>query len=255
MRFMKKIILLFITIIICTINSMSQTKIIAHRGAWKEFNLPENSIASLNKAIALQCYGSEFDVRRTKDGILVVNHDPTYFEDTIENKTYAELNKLKLSNGEDLPTLRSYFSTGTKEHHNTLLICEIKAGIIDPALDELTTKSTLALAKELGIEDRIVYISFRLEILKWIKEINPSAKVLYLEADKKLEEIVSAGIDGINYHFSNFKDQPQLASQAIEKKLALGSWTVNELSDFELLKKQGVSYITTNYPDLFLKNK
>jgi glycerophosphoryl diester phosphodiesterase len=90
--------------------------------------------------------------------------------------------------------------------------------------------------------------------LKWIKAINPSAKVLYLEADKKLEEIVSAGIDGINYHFSNFKDQPQLASQAIDKKMALGSWTVNELTDFEFLKKQGVSLITTNYPDLFLKN-
>ena len=122
---MKKTVLFFITIIICTINSMSQTKIIAHRGAWKEFNLPENSIASLNKAIELQCYGSEFDVRRTKDGILVVNHDPTFFEDTIENKTYAELNRLKLSNGEDLPTLRNYFSTGTKGHHNSIFIAQL----------------------------------------------------------------------------------------------------------------------------------
>lgn len=251
---MKKSYLLVIATLIFTMNSIAQTNIIAHRGAWKEFDLPENSIAALQKAIALNTYGSEFDVRRTKDGVLVVNHDPTYYDDTIENKNYKELNEKKLSNGEDLPTLRNYFIKGTEASHNTLLICEIKAGISDPALDELTTKSTLALAKELGIEDRIVYLSFRFEILKWIKTINPSAKVLYLEADKKLEDIVSAGIDGINYHFSNFKDQPELASQAIEKKLALGSWTVNELSDFELLKKQGISFITTNYPDLFLKN-
>jgi len=172
---MNKSFLLVIATLIFTMNSIAQTKIIAHRGAWKEFDLPENSIAALQKAIALKAYGSEFDVRRTKDGVLVVNHDPTYFEDTIENKTYAELNTLKLSNGEDLPTLRNYFYTGTKEQHNTLLICEIKAGITDPTLDELTTQSTLALAKELGIEDRIVYISFRFEILKWIKTINPNA--------------------------------------------------------------------------------
>lgn len=252
---MKKY-LLFVFLLSVTIKPMAQsdTKIIAHRGAWKEFNLPENSIAALQKAIALHCYGSEFDVRRTKDGILVVNHDPTHFDDTIENKTYDELNKNKLSNGEDLPTLRNYFSVGTKKLHNTLLICEIKAGITDPALDELNTQATLALAKELGIQDRIVYISFRFEILKWIKAIHPSAKVLYLEADKKLEDIVDAGFDGINYHFSNFKDQPQLASQSIDKKLALGSWTVNDLGDFELLKKQGVTFITTNYPDLFIKH-
>jgi len=31
--------------------AQQQTQIIAHRGAWKEFALPENSIASLQKAM------------------------------------------------------------------------------------------------------------------------------------------------------------------------------------------------------------
>ena len=106
--------------------SQKQTQIIAHRGAWKEYALPENSIASLQKAIELKCYGSEFDVRRTKDGVLVVNHDPVYYGDTIELQNYADLNKNKLSNGENLPTLESYFSTGTRDNPPTLLICEIK---------------------------------------------------------------------------------------------------------------------------------
>ena len=78
----------FYIIAICLISiqpaiSQKQTQIIAHRGAWKEFALPENSIAALQKAIELKCYGSEFDVRRTKDGILLVNHDPVYYGDTI----------------------------------------------------------------------------------------------------------------------------------------------------------------------------
>jgi len=40
-------------------STAQQTKIIAHRGAWKEFNLPENSIASLEKAIELKCDGAK----------------------------------------------------------------------------------------------------------------------------------------------------------------------------------------------------
>ena len=158
----KKIGLFFVLLFSTSMNLMAQseTKIIAHRGAWKEFNLPENSIASLQKAITLNCYGSEFDVRRTKDGVLVVNHDPTYYNDTIENHHYDHLNKTKLSNGEDLPTLKNYFATGTKNNHTTLLICEIKAAITNPDLDKLTTKETVDLVQQMGIQDRVVYISF-----------------------------------------------------------------------------------------------
>jgi glycerophosphoryl diester phosphodiesterase len=44
-----------------------------------------------------------------------------------------------------------------------------------------------------------------------------------------------------------------LANEAIIKNLKVGSWTVNELNDFEQLKKMGVRLITTNYPETFLK--
>lgn len=251
----KKYCLFIIIFLSVTINLMAQseTKIIAHRGAWKEFNLPENSIASLQKAIALKCYGSEFDVRRTKDGVLVVNHDPTYYNDTIENHSYEKLNSTKLSNGEDLPTLKKYFTVGTKDQHNTLMICEIKAAITNPELDKLTTQETVELVNQMGIQDRVIYISFRFDILKWIKEMNPNAIVLYLEADKSLEQITNAKFNGINYHYTQFKNHATLASEASSMQLKVGSWTVNELSDFELLKKLGVRFITTNYPETFLK--
>jgi glycerophosphoryl diester phosphodiesterase len=49
--------------------------VVAHRGAWKQKDIPENSIASLKHAIELNCTGSEFDVRMTADDILIVNHD------------------------------------------------------------------------------------------------------------------------------------------------------------------------------------
>ena len=228
--------------------SAQTTKIIAHRGAWKEFKLPENSIASLNKAIELKCDGAEFDVRMTLDGVLVVNHDPTYFGDTIQTNTYAYLNRNKLSNGEDLPTLAAYFKAGKKGRKNTKLICEIKTAISANEQDRLATLRTIALAKKMNLEDDIIYISFSSAILDWIKEAAPSATVLYLEADLATQQVVSHQFDGINYHYSHFKKYPNLAIEAKNAQLKMGSWTVNELGDLEMLIQQGVTLITTNQP-------
>jgi len=234
-------------------SSAQQTKIIAHRGAWKEFNLPENSIASLEKAIELKCEGAEFDVRRTLDGVLVVNHDPVYYGDTIQTNTYAFLNRNKLSNGESLPTLEEYFLKGTQDKHKTLLICEIKAAIKDKEQDYLATIETLALAKKLKIEKRIVYISFSKDILSWIKEKQPTATVLYLESDLSIDAVVQNKFDGINLHYTSFKNNSQLSAIAKNAGLKIGSWTVNELSDLAILQAQGVEWITTNQPLQFQK--
>ena len=248
---MFKIISSLLLILLMNTTSAQETKIIAHRGAWKEFNLPENSIASLEKAIALKCDGAEFDVRRTLDGVLVVNHDPVYFGDTIQTNTYAFLNRNKLSNGESLPTLEAYFLKGTKDKHKTLLICEIKAAIKNKEQDYLATIETLALAKKLKIEKRIVYISFSKDILLWIKEKQPKATVLYLESDLTVDAVVQNKFDGINLHYTSFKMNSQLSESAKKAKLKLGSWTVNELSDLAILQKQGVEWITTNQPQQF----
>jgi len=248
-----KIIPIFLFMFIMQTSSAQQTKIIAHRGAWKEFNLPENSIASLEKAIELKCEGAEFDVRRTLDGVLVVNHDPVYYGDTIQTNTFAFLNRNKLSNGESLPTLEEYFLKGTQDKHKTLLICEIKAAIKDKEQDYLATIETLALAKKLKIEKRIVYISFSKDILSWIKEKQPTATVLYLESDLSIDAVVQNKFDGINLHYTSFKNNSQLSATAKNAGLKIGSWTVNELSDLAILQAQGVEWITTNQPQQFQK--
>lgn len=250
---MLKFLPIFLFMFIMQISNAQPTKIIAHRGAWKEFNLPENSIASLEKAIELKCDGAEFDVRRTLDGVLVVNHDPIYFGDTIQTNTYAYLNRNKLSNGESLPTLEQYLLKGTQDKHKTLLICEIKAAIKNKEQDYLATIETLKLAKKLKIEKRIVYISFSKDILSWIKAQQSKATVLYLESDLSIDDVVQNKFDGINLHYTSFKNNSQLSESAKKAGLKIGSWTVNELSDLAILQQQGVEWITTNQPMQFQK--
>jgi glycerophosphoryl diester phosphodiesterase len=53
--------------------SVSRTLIIAHRGA--SAHAAGNSLEAFEKAIALGADGIEFDVRRTRDGELIVFHD------------------------------------------------------------------------------------------------------------------------------------------------------------------------------------
>lgn len=249
---MKKIIVTIASFCMLQQMKAQDTKIIAHRGAWKEFNLPENSIAALQKAIEIKAFGSEFDVRRTLDGKLVVNHDPTHFGDTIELKTYAALNAKKLSNGEDLPLLQDYFKKGTASNHHTLLICEIKAALLSNTTSQLTASETVELAKQLGIEDKIIYISFDFEVLQTLKALRPNSIVLYLENNKTLEQIMAAKFNGINFNYAQFLGNPTIAANAKKLHLMLGSWTVNKDEDFNHLLEQGIQYITTNFPERYL---
>ncbi len=53
----------------------SYVMIMAHRGDWK--NAPENSLKGIENCIALMLDMTEVDVRRTRDGVLILMHDET----------------------------------------------------------------------------------------------------------------------------------------------------------------------------------
>jgi glycerophosphoryl diester phosphodiesterase len=116
-------------------STFHQNKIIAHRGAWKANELPQNSIASLREAIRLGCEGSEFDVWMTADEVLVVNHDHDFQGMDIETSTYEQLLSKTLSNGEKIPTLKSYLSEGMTQK-GTKLILEFKPSELGIARSE-----------------------------------------------------------------------------------------------------------------------
>lgn len=57
---------------------LNQVKLVAHRGAHDHrLEIWENTHQAFESAQALGCWGIEFDVRSTADGVLVVHHDAT----------------------------------------------------------------------------------------------------------------------------------------------------------------------------------
>lgn len=82
-----------------TKSNSNYVMVVAHRGYWHV--APENSMLALQKAIALGVDMVEVDVRKTKDGVLVLMHDETLDRTTngtgkVADHTLAELKALKL---------------------------------------------------------------------------------------------------------------------------------------------------------------
>ena len=110
---MKKI--LFIGAVLSTIFLSAQTQLVAHRGFWKTNpNTAQNSIESLKNAQKLKVYGSELDVRMSKGGVLVVNHDEHINGVEVSETLFKDLKIEKLSNGEQIPTFESYLKQEKK---------------------------------------------------------------------------------------------------------------------------------------------
>lgn len=233
--------------------SFADNPVVAHRGAFKKNNFPENSIAALKHAIELRCTGSEFDVRMTADDSLIINHDPHYHKLEIEKTSFAALAAFKLSNGEKLPTLREYLLTGLANNQQTRLVLEIKPSGISKDRGKLIAGKVVSLVRELKAEPMIVYISFDYDILKRIIEIDSKTITQYLNGDKSPKELKADKISGADYHLSVFQKKPEWIDEAKKNKIVLNAWTVNKEEDMQWLLSKGFDYITTNEPELLLQ--
>ena len=225
--------------------------VIAHRGAWKNATLPENSIASLKQAIQLGCHGAEFDVHLTKDDSLVVNHDDDFHGIDIESATYKELLVENLSNGEKIPTVREYLKEGTKQK-NTKLIFEIKTSTKGKEQSLKLTRMSVDLVKELRAENWVEYICFDYDVGKLVHKLDPKAKVSYLKGDKTPAQVEKDGYTGLDYNYKAYIKHPTWIKEAQNLGLTVNAWTVNDGEEMKNLLAQKLDYITTNEPELLL---
>lgn len=242
---------LIITVLFSSLLS-SQTRIIAHRGFWKTENSAQNSISSLKNAQKLKVYGSEFDVRMTKDGKLVINHD-----EHIDNLEISEFNdlvlrKLKLKNGEHLPTLKNYLKQGKKDA-SVKLIVELKPAKT-LALEKEIVEKVLNEIKKFNLEDQTEFISFSLHICKELKKQDPQTVVQYLNGELSPMQLKEIGLNGFDYHFKVLQKNPTWVSEAKSLGLITNSWTVNDEKIYAELKNMGIDFVTTDIPNE-LKNK
>lgn len=257
-HFILSLIFSFTTVVISNPNDMNKdtdfhtNKVIAHRGAWKAKNLPQNSIASLGEAIRLGCEGSEFDVWMTADSILVVNHDADFLGIPIETSSYKTLLGKTLPNGEKIPTVEAYLKKGM-EQTGTKLIMEVKTSEISKERSLLLAAKSVQLVEDLGAEKWVDYIAFDYDMCQKIIALDPEANVAYLEGDKTPEELKEAGFYGLDYHYSILRKNAHWIEEAHQLGLTVNAWTVNKKEDMLWLLDRKVRFISTDEPELLFE--
>ena len=100
----------------------------------------------------------------------------------------------------------------------------------------------------------VEYISFNYEVLKRIRELDPTARTFYLwEGKKELKDLVNDRISGIDYSYYAYRQDKNLTQKAREAGLLTNVWTVNNAEELQQYYLLGVDYITTDEPELLLK--
>lgn len=226
--------------------------VIAHRGAWKNHPGSENSISSLKNAIAIGCAGSEFDVWWSADQIPVVCHDHSVGGKLLEKSSAAELQQVKLENGDGVPTLEQYLLT-IMQQNKTQLVLEIKSSEISQERSLELTNAVVQMIHQLKAQAWIDYISFNYGVLQRIRELDPTAHLAYLADDKPLEALVADHISGIDYAFYSFQRNPDLIKIAHKLGLSVNVWTVNDSNELARYLQEGADLITTNEPEELLR--
>lgn len=222
-------------------------KIIGHRGA--AGHELENSLASLHHATTLPVWAIEFDVRKTKDGKLVVFHDPDLKRvadrpEHINDLTLKQLESVPLITGSHIPTLAEALEViGSKR-----AVIELKDG--DSATELLTVLAKFPKAN-------IIVASFKLSELAALRSDRPDLVLYALERTRPFESIQLArqyhlnGI-GMNYWLFN----PLTYIMASRAGLAMYVYTIDSpfLAKFVSKLYPGV-VVCTNYPERFLRKK
>ena len=196
------------------------TRVIAHRGAWKNTQTPQNSIASLRRAVQLGCFGSEFDVHLSADSVPVIHHDHSFKGVSFEKSTAEQLSSVYLANGEPIPTLEAYLLEGKKQR-KTRLILEIKASQLGKERSLALADKCVELVQKTQTRGLVDYISFDYDVCKRVKALDPKAQVAYLLGDKSPEQVASDGLWGLDYHHGVYTKNEAWIAEAQKNKLSL----------------------------------
>lgn len=223
---------------------------VGHRGC-RVSDITENSINAFEKAIQAGYSMIELDVFVCKSGELVVMHDETLERTTtsrgcVEKMTLEELKKVKLKDGQSIPTLREVFDHIDRR-------CRINV--------ELKGRHTEQPAVELVQEyvatkgwsyDDFLLSTFDHYQLKYVKNADPGIPI-------------GALLDGILIGYAEFGQQlgaysvninanriiPELVEDAHKRGMKIFAWTVNSKRLAEKLIEMGVDGLYTDKPNLY----
>lgn len=228
--------------------------IIAHRGASALVPF-ENTLESFVKAIEMGCLMMEFDVRLTKDHVMVSFHDEKIEEGKkISDLTYKQLNAIAHQKGFSVPTLEEIL---TVSKGKILLDIELKEGGYEQELIDMVLRYLHY--------DQFLMKSFLDEAIIRIKNINPHIRTGLILGVSKAKYGVFTRLSELLPMIRILRARPDFISPHYKlvllghlrkiqfMRLPLLVWTVNDEKLMEQLFNKGITAVITDRPDMGLK--
>jgi len=214
---------------------------IGHRGA-KAYEI-ENTLDSFKKAIALGANAIEMDVRRSKDGELIVIHD----------------DNLKKVFGKDIRVDEATLRELKEQTDNKIAALDEALEFIDKKVEKILVelkevgyeKRVLEAIKKEKLNDRVIIVSFHEEALVNVRQTDSKIETGLIYS--RYKNPVDAGLK-LNanylvplYRFTHTKD----ISDAHKRNLKVIVWTIDTEKEVEKYVAKGVDGIASDKPNIF----
>lgn len=241
--------------------------VIAHRGA--SGRAPENTLAAARLAVALGADAVEGDVRRTRDGVLVVIHDPHLRRTTdvrhafptrtrwqVSDYTLEEIKCLDAGSwfgreyaGEEVPTLAEW---AEEIGGRASMLLDVKQparypGMADDLAAALTTVPALRAAVATG---GVTVQSFDQAWLRTFSALAPRAHLALLVDDEpEGRQIVRAADFAHQLNPSLRAVSPEVVRRIQACGLSAHVWTPNSYRQLRRALRCGVDGVITDHPE------
>lgn len=232
------------------IRAETEVAVIGHRGAAAA--RPENTLASVEKAIEDGADWVEIDVQETADGAIIVAHDSDFMKAAgnpvkVWEATLADLAEVDIGSwfdptyaGERVPLLR-----------DVLLMSKDRAGVIIELKyyghDEDLENRVISLVEETGMTDQVATMSLKYPAVQKMLSLRPDWRSGVLAATAVGD---LTGLEGDFLAVSLAKVSPGLVARAEAAGKDVYAWTVNDALAMSRMISMGVDGLITDEPAL-----
>ena len=215
---------------------------IGHRGA--AGYAAENTLAAIQKGIALGVDFIEIDVRCTADGVLVILHDETVNRTTngkgrVDRLSLREIKNLNAGNDESIPTLEE-----------VLNVVKGKAGLMVELKITGVARQAVEAVREAEFREPVIYASFLHDELAYVRTSDPGASLMVLFGRLPQAPVARAIAYGSSHvGLRHNTATPALVGACHQAGLRVFVYTADALSDIQHARSLGVDGIISNFPD------
>lgn len=234
---------------------MDETQVIAHRAG--AALAPENTLAALEKAIAIGADMAEIDIQMTRDGVLVAMHDgslerTTGMDCSVWEADCGAVQKLDAGTwysgefaGERVPTLENIAEAAQGKIH---LMIEVKCAC---NFGQELVEEAVGLIRAAGMEKECVIACADLCLLQRSKELEPRLDTVYIGKVMPMNLSKLDYVDGYSIRLSGLTRKAVAQARARGKNVYV--WTVNTKHEMNIALDLGVDGLVTDDPGLAIR--